>query len=191
MVELPAGTEVVRIFYAGGEHPTQWNAFRYFGPTGSRFDHQQADSQVQNRGVMYLAAGDQATPTCLAEVFQVTRVIDRFSRDPVLAGFQLAEPLRLLNLRGPFCTAIGASTAIHSGPRPRARRWAQQLYEAYPKADGLYYASSMYANQPAIALFERAARAMPRRPVFHRQLKDPVLAHVLTQTGQQIRYQVV
>ncbi len=164
-------------------------------PTTSRFDHQipdgQVRGQVQNRGIMYLATGSEAIPTCLAEVFQATRLIDRNARDPVLAGFALATDLTLLDLTGPFATAIGASMAIHAGPRPRARRWARQLYEAYPEIDGLLYCASMYGNAPAVALFERGARAIPKRPVFHRELRDAVMANILTETGRVIGYEVV
>ena len=81
--------------------------------------------------------------------------------------------------------------AIHSGPRPRARRWTQQLYSAFPEAEGMIYCSSMYANKTAIAMFERGQGAIPKRPVFHRELKDPVLANILTETGNKIGYQVV
>ena len=140
---------------------------------------------------MYLATGPEAIPTCLAEVFQATRLIDRQARDPVLSGFTLAAQLTLLDLTGPFATAIGASMAIHAGPRPRARRWAQQLYEAYPEIDGLLYCASMYGNAPAVALFERGARAIPQRPVFHRELRDAVMANILTETGRVIGYEVV
>jgi hypothetical protein len=140
---------------------------------------------------MYLAAGPESIPTCLAEVFQETRVIDRYSRDPILCGFALENPITLLDLRGTFATALSASAAIHSGPRPRARRWSQQLYLAYKAIDGILYCSSMYANEPAIALFERGQRAIPKRPVFHRELKDPVLAYILTETGKKIRYDVI
>ncbi len=191
---LPAGTPVARICFAGGRHPTRWDRFRQFGPTTSRFDHHLPDSNgashTQMRGIMYLAAGERAIPTCLAEVFQATRIINRHASDPVLAGFELATALTLLDLRGPFATAIGASMAIHAGPRPRSRRWARQLYSAYPEADGIYYAASMYGNAPAIALFERGARAIPPRPVFHRELRDAALANILTETGQRIGYAI-
>lgn len=190
---LPASTTVARIFFAGGDHLTTWDAFRYFGPTNARFDHHlpAEPGRARKRGIMYLATGAEAIPTCLAEVFQATRVIDRHGRDPVLAGFALRAPLTLLDLSGPFATAIGASTAIHSGPRPRARRWARQLYDAYPTIDGLLYCSSMYGNKPAIALFERGARAIPSRPLFHRELRDAVMAAILTETGRVIGYAVV
>ncbi|MAT94136.1 MAG: hypothetical protein CME59_16265 [Halioglobus sp.] len=192
---LAAGTLVSRLYFVGGEHPTSWDTFRHVGPTTSRFDHHlpdgQGSAQQQDRGIMYLATGPEAIPTCLAEVFQATRLIDRHARDPVLTGFALADDLALLDLSGPFATAIGASMAVHSGPRPRARRWAQQLYDAYPTIDGLLYCASMYANAPAIALFERGARAIPERPVFHRELRDAVMANILTETARVIGYQVV
>lgn len=192
---LPQGTTMARLCFAGGEFSTSWGTFRCYGPTTSRFDHQLPDgqgrAQRQDRGIMYLATGPEAIPTCLAEVFQATRLIDRYAHDPVLSGFSLAADLTLLDLTGPFATAIGASMAIHSGPRPRARRWAQQLYEAYSDIDGLLYCASMYGNAPAVALFERGARAIPKRPVFHRELRDAVMANILTETGRVIGYQVV
>ncbi len=48
----------------------------------------------------------------------------------------------------------------------------------------------MYGNAPVIALFERGARAIPARPVFHRELRDAALANILTETGQRIGYAV-
>lgn len=187
---------VARIVFMGGDYPSTWDQFRYFGPTTSRFDHHllneqsEPEPQVQKRGIMYLATGLQSIPTCLADVFQISRIIDRHSRTPVLADFTLKRALTLLDLRSTFATAIGASSAIHSGPRPRARRWAQQLYAAYPTIDGLLYCSSMYGNAPAIALFERAKGSLPNRPVFHRPLNDPALTHVMFRTGRKIRYAV-
>ena len=193
--ELAAGTTVARVFFAGGNYPATWDTFRYHGPCASRFDHHLPDSSglphLQSQGIIYLAAGGESIPTCLAEVFQSTRIIDRYSGNPILVGIDLAEPVTLLDLRGAFATAIGASTAIHSGPRPRARRWARQLYLAYPQTQGILYCSSMYGNRPAVALFERGRMAIPARPVFHRELKDPVLANVLTETGKKIRYEVI
>lgn len=191
---LRKGAEVVRLFFAGGNHTTSWDAFRYYGPTASRFDHHRLNNglpQLQSRGIMYLASGKQSIPACLAEVFQTSRVIDRNHNSPILAAYQLATSLTLLDLSGPFCTTIGASTAIGSGPRPMALRWSQRLYDAYPKIDGLFYSSSMYGNAPVIALYERGLHAIPQQPVFHRSLNDPVLQQVILLTGTHIRYAVV
>ena len=138
--------------------------------------------------MLYAACGETAVPTCLAEVFQSQRVIDTREGRPVLSVFDMVEPLVLLDLSGSFVTALGASTAIHSGSRPRARRWARQLYEAYPALDGLLYCSSMYGNAPALALSERAADKLPARPVVHRLLSDPLLKGVLIETAELIRY---
>ena len=189
-----AGTKVARIFYAGGNYPTTWDAFCYFGPAASRFDHHQLQARkpaVQNRGVMYLATGRQAIPTCLAEAFQATRIIDRHHNQPILTIFTLTRDLRLLDLSGPFCTAMGASTAIHSAPRPKTQPWSARLYDAYPSIDGLLYCSSMFGNAPAIAFYERALQSIPARPLFHRSLNDPALHQVILSTGAYIRYGVV
>lgn len=192
---LRPGTMLTRLFFAGGAHPANWSDFRYFGPTASRFDHHLFDSAgkpyTQNRGIMYLAYGPQSIPTRLAEVFQAARIIDRHSRVPILVGFETVKSLMLLDLRGPFATAIGASMALHAGARPRARRWAQTLYDAYPEIEGLLYCSSMFGGAPAIALFERAQAAIPPRPILHRALSDPALDYVLTETGRTIGYQLI
>ena len=186
------GTLVWRIHYAAGNYPTRWNQFRYYGPTASRFDHHlpadNGQGQLQERGILYVAKNG---PTCVAEVFQATRVIDRQSGSPWLAGFRLEKAIKLLDLTGVFTTTMGASAAIHSGPRPRAQRWARQLYEAYPKIDGILYSSSMYGNAECVALFERAAPAIPTLTVFHRALNDPAMLAVLTETSREIGYQLV
>jgi hypothetical protein len=49
----------------------------------------------------------------------------------------------------------------------------------------------MYGNECAIALFERGQRAIPKRPVFHRELKDPALANIVTETGKKIHYPIL
>ncbi len=181
-----------RLYFSGGLHPTSWDEFRYYGPTSSRFDHHCPDangkSQIQNRGIMYLAMNG---PTCIAEVYQTTRVIDRHSRSPWLSAFQFVTDIQLLDLTGTFTTTLGASTAIHSGQRPRARRWAQALYDAYPKIDGILYCSSMFGNAPAVALFERGKRAIPKLSGFHRALNDPAMLALLTVTANNLGYQLV
>ena len=186
------GTLVWRIHFAAGLYPTRWNEFRYYGPTSSRFDHHlvndKGQSHTQKRGIMYVAKNG---PTCIAEVFQATRVVDRYSGSPWLAAFKLAKRITLLDLTGVFTTTLGASTAIHSGPRPRAQRWAQQLYQAYPTIDGFLYCSSMFGNAESIALFERGAGAIPALTVFHRALNDPAMLAMLAETSHTIGYQLV
>jgi hypothetical protein len=185
---LPVGTRCWRIYFQGGAHPGSWDALRGYGPTGARFDHHLPPARVQDRRVLY--AAEQAA-TCLAEVFQDTRTIDRRRNDPWLVGFALIRPVTLLDLTGAWPTRAGASMAINSGPRPRARRWSQAIYEAYPTVEGLYYASSMNANQPALALYERAVDALPRRPLFHRALADAALTGAIARAAQRFNYAVV
>jgi hypothetical protein len=159
-----------------------------FGPLSSRFDHHLSPPHLQNRGILYAAAHG---PTCLAEVFQDTRVIDRVAKDPWLAGFALQRSVRLLDLTGSWPTRAGASMAINTGSRPRAQRWSLVIYEAFPQGHGLHYPSSMHGNQPAVALYERALPSLPPIPVFHRPLRDPALLPVLKRVARDLGYGLV
>jgi RES domain len=185
---LAAGTRCWRIYFQGGPHPGAWNAFRGFGPTSARFDHHLAPPRDQKRQVLYAAA---APLTCLAEVFQETRTIDRRRHAPWLVAFELTQPLELLDLTSRWPTRAGASMAVNSGPRPRARRWSQAIHAAYPTLQGLLYPSSMNANATAYALYERAAGAMPSRPVFRRAVVDAALTGAIVRAGTRLGYAVV
>jgi hypothetical protein len=132
------------------------------------------------------AARDIAT--CVAEVFQAARFVDVVSRTPWLIGFELASDVTLLDFSGTWPTAAGASIAINSGPRPRAQRWSRAIYDAYPKVQGIWYPSSMHANQPAVALYERATHALPGAPIFHRPLADPALRRVVGAIAHSLGY---
>jgi RES domain len=179
-VELAAGTRLARVYFAAGVYPTRWNVFRSFGPTAARWDHHLLDKTFNavgpTRAILYFAPD---VDTCIAEVFQTTRRIDRVRDSPWLVTFQLATVVTLLDLRGNFATRLGASTALHSGPRARSRAWARELYEAYPQIKGLYYGSSMNGHAPAIGLNERARDALPTYPEFHRALNDDAIVEVL------------
>jgi RES domain len=186
---LSADTKLARIYFAAGPHPSHWNQFRSFGPTAARWDHHLPNAHgaaVEQERAVYYCAPD--VDTCAAEVFQSTRRIDRTRNAPGLVVFALREAVTLLDLRGTFATKMGASTAIHSGPRSRARAWSRELYDAYPALQGLYYGSSMNGHAPAVALNERAQRAMPEQPQFHRALNDDMLVEVLQQIALRLSY---
>lgn len=187
---LHAGTELWRVYFRGGSHPTAWNTFRTHGPTNSRFDHHLRSDlspppRTQARAILYAA---ERGPTCVAEVFQDKRLIDRTSKRPWLAAWRLSTDVDLLDLSGTWPTRAGASSAIHAGQRGRARRWAQQIYAAFPGISGLYYVSSMGGNAPAVALFERARSAMPASPTFNRPLDDPALLNGLRNAAADFGY---
>ncbi len=182
---LPRGTLLWRIYFQGGRHPTFWNRFRSWGPTHSRFDHHEPPAHDQDRSILY-AAGEG--PTCLAEVFQDTRVIQRTRANPWLAGFGLARDVTLLDLTGPWPTRVGASMALSTGPRPRSRRWSRRIHAAYPDVDGVLYPSSMAANRPSAALCERAEDALPAHPEINRRLDDPAFHFMLCNVASRLGY---
>jgi RES domain len=185
------GTILARLYYSRGAHPQTWNEFRYFGPVNSRWDHHLANEagapRVQSRGIYHAAADAK---TCLAEAFQATRRIDRVYQAPRLVVFKTLARLKLLDLTGDFATRMGASMAIHSGNRRRARGWARDLYEAYPEVQGILYAASMHGGQHAIALNERALKEslFPAHPVFHRALADDALLDPLKHAASLLGY---
>jgi RES domain len=186
---LAADTKLARIYFAGGPHPSRCSQFRSFGPTAARWDHHLPNEHhvaaEQDRAIFYCAPD---VDTCAAEVFQATRRIDRTRNAPWLVVFALREAVTLLDIRGTFATKMGASTAIHSGPRSRARVWARELYDAYPDIQGLYYGSSMDGHAPAIPLNERVQRAIPEQPQFHRALNDDILVEILQQIALRLSY---
>ncbi len=188
---LGAGTSLARIGFASGRHPSAWNQFRYWGPTTARFDHHQRNARGlphrQDRGVLYAA---RLAQTCLAEVYQSSRVVDVHRHHPYLAVWTLAADLILLDLTGVFATRMGASTAIHSGPRPRAQLWAAALYAAYPDLDGVAYCSSMNGNADAFAFNERALGkgSFPPSPSVIRMLADPLIADLIDAAAEDLRY---
>jgi hypothetical protein len=188
---IPAGTTIWRIFFLGGAHPTSWDQFRSWGPTDARFDHHLPPASSQPRQILYGAIGSKGGLTALAEVFQETRVVDRAWKAPCLVAFVMTADLHLLDLTGTWPTLAGASMVIASGRRDRARRWSQAIYAAFPAVDGILYGSSMNANEPCLALYERAIRAMPANPIANRQLTDPNLRTLLKNACVDLNYVLV
>jgi hypothetical protein len=191
LITLPAGSALARVYYTSSAHPLEWNQFRSFGPLNFRWDHHlttvAGEPREQGRTVYYAAAN---AVTCLAEVFQATRRIDRVYQAPWLVVFNTLRALSLLDLTGDFATRMGASMEIHSGSRGRARGWARDLYEAFADAEGLVCASPMHGGAPAFALNERALRAtlFPPHPEFHRALADDILLDPLKHAAQALGY---
>lgn len=189
---LPPDTELWRIYFRSGPHPTTWERMRDFGPlAGARFDHHHEPSRVQDRKILYAATGEQAVATCVAEVFQERRSINARRNEPWLACFALTEEVPLLDLTSKWPTRAGASMTINSGPRPRARRWSRAIYEAYPDVQGLLYASSMNAGEQAVALYERAAHILPTLPTFNESLSHPALLSALRRLAADLGYELI
>ena len=189
---LRAGTKLWRIYFRDGSYPATWDQMRYNGPVeGARFDHHLDPPGAQYRGILYAATGDDAIATCIAEVFQDTRLVDTRRNEPWLAAFALIEDVLLLDLTGKWPTRARASANINSGPRPRCQRWSSTIYDSYPDLGGLYHASSMNGNEPAVALYERVAKALPRLPVLNRPLSDAPLLTPIERIAAELGYDVI
>ena len=200
LLELPAGTGLVRV-YRIDPHGTRWDTFRTFGPVASaRFDHHPPPpAEVPDRGILYIA-GD--APTALVEAFAATRHIDRHDRRPWLVRFLTVRPLRLLDIGGTWPTRAGASQALATGDHPdRTQAWARAIHAAL-EVDGIRYPSSLRGHpgerRPPeiplrlwganVALFERAADALPLRPTLHMALDHPGLSTILGRVALRYDY---
>jgi hypothetical protein len=188
-VAMTRVTTLWRIYGTAGPHAGLWARFRHFGPVSTaRFDHHLPPPAEQPRAVLYAALAIQ---TCVAEVFQDTRVIDRRRRGAWLAGFRLAREVHLLDLSGTWPTRAGASQAISSGPRDSAQAWARSIYEAYPDLEGMWYCSSMDGGRPAVTLNERAEIALLRQPDVNLPLTHAGLELPLARMGRSLGYLLV
>lgn len=187
-------TPLARIHRSVGEHPSRWDEFRTVGPVATaRFDPHPPTpdglpTAAPGSGVLYAGLTLQ---TCLAETFQVARVIDRRAGGPWLAVFRPVRTLRLLDLTGTWPTRAGTSQAISSGRRDRTRAWARTMFAAYDDLDGLWYRSSMDGGNPAVCLWERARDAMPAAPWAHLPLDAPGLVLPIARAAKAIGYRVV
>lgn len=197
VVAVAGFTALARIYRAGGDHPVRWNQFRAHGPVATaRFDpHPVAAGAGRSRrgrpapeSVLYAAT---ELRTCVAEVFQSTRVVDRRTALPRLAIWRPVRTLRLLDLAGTWPTRAGASQAISSGPRDRARQWARAIRAALPDIDGLWYRSSMDSGNPAVCLWAPALDTMPAAPLLNQPLDAPALALPLARMARQLGYRLL
>ena len=66
-----------------------------------------------------------------------------------------------------------------------------RIYAAYPNVEGLRYASSMNANQPAFALYERGRFALPTAAALDLPLSAPGLMTPLAAAGVRLGYALV
>jgi len=186
---VPAGTLVWRVFAAGGPHPTHWNTFRAWGPTQSRFDHHLLPKRAQEREIMYVA---EHGPTCFAEYFQETRVINRILDIPHLVAFETVAALSLLDLSRNWATLAGGSQEIATGRKSLARQWSQRIYVAFPDIHGIYYPSKMLGGTHSIALYERAYASVPATHAFLHPLSSnkPTMLRALADAGDQTGYEI-
>ena len=186
---LAAGTILYRCYRRAGAHPSAWNRFRSFGPTGARFDHHLPPPREQDRAILYAATD---LPTALVEAFNATGVIDRHLDEPWLASFRLRRAVRLLDLSGPWPIWAAPSQVLNSSPWPRARLWAQAIHEDYPTVEGLIYPSSM-AGRPGfnLALSERARGSLSPHPTLHLALSHPGLATAIAEVAELFGYGLI
>lgn len=185
---LPAGTPLWRLHGTTGTHALGWDKLRHFGPTSGRFDPHPLPRTDHHRFSVTYTALDAASP--FAEVFQGTRVIDRYADGRYLTGWLTTRPLRLLNLTGDWPVRSGASYAINTGRHDRCREWAHAIHEHPPQVDGLFHHSAMVGT-PLTTLFTPSADSFPAAPIFSRPIAEPSLAVMVSSLAERFGYRLV
>jgi hypothetical protein len=175
--EIPAlgeSTLVWRVYRAAGRHPASWTTFRTYGPVANgRFDHHHPPPHDDpTRGILY---GSLDAPAAIAEAFGDGRLIDRVRDGPWLVCFALGRAAALLDLRGAW-------------PTRAAQAWSREIHAAFPSVQGLLYASAMAGSSTNIALYERAASALPGHPALHVPLAHPGLGRALSRIADRFGY---
>ena len=176
-----------RVHLSAGPQVTPWDQLRFVGPTASRFDPRAPPTHVSSRGVTYAGLD---VPTVIAEMFQLTRVIDTHRRAPYLTRWQPTRTLSLLDLTGTWPLRNGALHLLTSGPKRVCRQWAQAINGQWPDLDGSWSVSTM-TGHPMLTLFTAAADAFPARPSFSRPLTTPALRGSLRTAAEGIGYRLV
>lgn len=189
---LEAGTTLYRIYFGLPVRapPSTWRTFRAYGPTGSRFDHQEGlPEEAARRGDRRILYASMHGPTCFTECFQQDRAIDRRRNEPWFVTFKVVQPVVLLDLTGRWPLAAGANASIASGPRLVAQQWSRAIHRAYPSVGGLLYRAST-TQEYAIALYERAEGAMPDQPDSNVPLEDQSLAAAIDNLAADYHYDI-
>lgn len=211
---IAAGTMFARVFNTAGLYPSDWNAFRSYGPVDSRFDpHPNPPQEHPGHGVIYTVpelvaqpghkaekpshapAGDASMSTlatCLVECFQRKQVITRELNAPALAFFSVTRELTLLNLSdSDWLTVAGGNAAVMSGSRERSREWSRAIARRYPEIDGVLSASSLMPHTRISALWLNSQDALPAHPDALLALDRPELTGIIEATAARYGYAVL
>ena len=178
-----------RLHAPTGRHPTRWDQLRTYGPLASaRFDPWLPPSEDRSADPVTTGVGyfGLDVPSCLAEAFQTNRHISTDRVGLQLSAFLPTRRLRLLDLRGTWPIAIGASHAINSGPRNRCRAWAHAIRSVHPAYDGLLYTGM--AGRACAVVYSPPGDLFPAVPDFTKPLADPGLAPYIADAAEQIGY---
>lgn len=178
-----------RVHRTVGLHVLPWNQFRTYGPlTSMRWDPHPGEHPAAGTGGVLYAAGDIAT--CLAEVYQTTRLVDTGSGAPALTAWTPLRALRLLDLTGAWALRNTASAALTAAPRVVCRRWARAIHTTWPDLDGLYVTSTM-TGRPNVVLWQPAADSTPALPAFSRSLATPLVWSIAHVAATKIGYAIL
>jgi hypothetical protein len=179
-----------RVFNSAGDHPSEWDELRHFGPLEEmRFDPQPLPkADYSDIGVMYTATDSY---TAIGESFQHTRVIDRSLGGKTIAAWDPIRELTLLDLTSNWPVVnSAAAAAMMTDDKKATQAWAQAIDARHGSTlDGLYHVSSINF-QPMVTLFSRTERipAFPRRPRFSALLSDTGADEIVARAKKKLGY---
>jgi hypothetical protein len=132
----------------------------FFGTTGeNRFDDPRSEF-----GVLYAGLSEAcAFIETFGEPLDVPFVTEAQLSERKLTLIEVRTPLRLVDLRGSKLRRLGADARLFAGDHGPAQRWSRAFFEHRDRPDGLLYRARHDAGEYAVALFDRAERAVRAR----------------------------
>jgi hypothetical protein len=150
IVELPAGTTVVRIHTLGRDP-------RFFGRAGQgRFD-----APDGSYGVCYCGLDDSAA---FVETILRDQDLGGIAREDLasraIADGMFTRPVRLVAFGGTGLRRLRATAGTVHAPYHVTHEWSRALWSHPDQPDGIRYRSRFDDDQHCVALFDRAAGAV-------------------------------
>lgn len=169
---LPQDTVLWRIHQTSSARAVPWNQLRTWGPVPTaRWDpHPLPPGEHAPLGAAYLGLD---VPTCLAEVFQLTRFVDVDAMAPYVTAFRSRVEVVVADLTGEWLLKAGGSAQLAFQHKDRTRAWARAIHVAWPHLDGLLAPSAVLGGHDVAAVW--ATGVFPPAPELSVPLNSPAI----------------
>jgi hypothetical protein len=182
---LPRDTVLWRIHQTSSTHALPWNRVRTWEPIPTaRWDpHPLPAGEHAPLGAAYLG---RDVPTCLAEVFQLTRFVDVDAGAPYVTAFRSRTDVELADLTGEWLLKAGGSAQLVFQQKDRTQAWAHAIHAAWPHLGGLVAPSAVFGGHEVVSVWSTAM--FPPTPELSVPLNSPAVLSDIAVAAKQIGF---